>query len=90
MPSLDDIPTLPPATLSGDDLFAVVDGNDRRSPRRATLSALKTFTLSDVGALTIGVSFPVDVNIGFGEVYIDSETGNLKVSGYPIVPPEGP
>lgn len=84
MPSLDDIPTLPPATLSGDDLFAVVDGSDRRAPRRTTLSALKTFTLSNVGALTIGVPFPVDVDIGFGVVYIDSETGNLKVSGYPI------
>ena len=40
MPSLDDIPTLPPANLSGDDMIAVIDGSDRRSPRRATLSQL--------------------------------------------------
>jgi hypothetical protein len=52
MPSLDDIPTLPTATLSADDQFAVIDGADRRSPRRATLAALKTFTLSgNLGAI---------------------------------------
>ena len=40
MPSLDDIPTLPPCTPTGDDLIAVIDGSDRRSPRRATLAQL--------------------------------------------------
>ena len=40
MPSLDDIPTLPPANLSGDDMIAVIDGSDRRSPRQATLAQL--------------------------------------------------
>lgn len=40
MPSLDDIPTLPLANLSGDDMIAVIDGSDRRSPRQATLAQL--------------------------------------------------
>ena len=46
MPSLDDIPTLPPANLSGDDMIAVIDGSDRRSPRQATLSQLGSSIVS--------------------------------------------
>lgn len=40
MPSLDDIPTLPPCTPTGDDLIAVIDGADRRSPKRCSLNQL--------------------------------------------------
>ena len=46
MPSLDDIPTLPPANLSGDDMIAVIDGSDRRSPRQATLAQLGSSIVS--------------------------------------------
>jgi hypothetical protein len=64
MPSLDDIPTLPTATLSADDQFAVIDGADRRSPRRATLAALKTFTLSgNLGAIQVSSVQAATANI---------------------------
>ena len=57
MPTLDDIPTLPAASPSLDDQLAVIDGADRRSPRRTTLSAVRTLTLSgnlgDIQATTI-------------------------------------
>ena len=39
MATLDDIPTLPPAntSLSGSDFLAIIDAQDRRSPKRTTL-----------------------------------------------------
>jgi hypothetical protein len=40
MASLDDIPTLPPTTPTSDDLIAVIDGSDRRSPKRVSLDQL--------------------------------------------------
>jgi hypothetical protein len=79
MPSLDDIPTLPTATLSADDQFAVIDGADRRSPRQATLAALKTFTLSgDLGgiaATSLGVTGAASVG--------DLSFSSLQFSGSP-------
>lgn len=42
MATLDDIPTLPPTngSLAGSDLIAVIDSQDRRSPKRTTLDLL--------------------------------------------------
>jgi hypothetical protein len=46
MATLDDIPILPPTTPTTDDLIAVIDGADRRSPKQVTLA--------QVGALVGG------------------------------------
>ena len=49
MPSLDDIPTLPPCTPTGDDLIAVIDGSDRRSPKRCSLDQVVALVPSSLG-----------------------------------------
>lgn len=54
MASLDDIPTLPPTTPTSDDLIAIIDGADRRSPKRVSLA--------QVGSLVNGIS-PSEVTI---------------------------
>ena len=79
MPSLDDIPTLPPCTPTGDDLIAVIDGSDRRSPKRCSLSQLATAGLAvsgdgtgitDAGAFraSLEIAQPVLNVLDFGAV----------------------
>lgn len=92
MPSLDDIPTLPLASPSLDDQLAVIDGADRRSPRRTTLSAVKTLTLSgnlgaiqasslSVGDLSFSGSVPTTDPMIAGAVWADPAADYaLKVS----------
>lgn len=53
MASLDDIPTLPPTTPTSDDLIAVIDGSDRRSPKRVSLDQLGPLIGGSVTASSI-------------------------------------
>ena len=71
MPSLDDIPTLPPCTPTGDDLIAVIDGSDRRSPKRCSLDQVVALLPTSVGGNGV---------LDFGLVPKFNEYGGLDCS----------
>lgn len=84
MPSLDDIPTLPVASPSLDDQIAVIDGADRRSPRRTTLSDIRTLTLSgNLGAIQVS-----SVQAGTANILTALNLGSSFTFSAPTVNPQ--
>lgn len=75
MATLDDIPTLPPAaaTLSPDDMLAVIDSGNRRSPKRTTVSDL--FAASGLNPVFDGLE--VTGGLTFGTLTISNVSANV-------------
>lgn len=85
MATLDDIPTLPPvdAALSQDDMIAVIDSGNRKSPKRASFADIFSYLLALSGNPTDGFTF--DTAMGFeGPV---TANGGITVTGLTVLVP---